>query len=173
MATQPARLPLHTFVRGLRWPVDNDVEVAKVVLVRHRADTLYPMSPRWSASSARGCCKGGVKAYGSAIKRSVSLMILFGSAMFALCYPECSMKVGRRLAETSKLLDARLSRMDVGVAVELYPRDSGRRQEGAEGREQQRLSLGMFAVARPVPTRSRGGEDQVLDVNADDDERTV
>lgn len=54
-----------------------DVKVAKVVLVRHGVDARYAGQKR----SAGGRLSHGVhKSHGSAINRSVSLMILFGSA---------------------------------------------------------------------------------------------
>lgn len=34
--------PLRTFVRGLSWAVNRDIEIPKVILMRHCVDTRHP-----------------------------------------------------------------------------------------------------------------------------------
>lgn len=75
-----------TFVRRLRGTVDLDVKVAEVVLVGDGADAGNPMRGTLSVYNRFRLNAAAVGAYGSAMRRSVSLTIRFGKDM--MCFSE-------------------------------------------------------------------------------------
>lgn len=87
-----------TFVWGLRRPMDLDVEITQVVLVGYGADPRNTVVWTYLISFYTLCTgsvqqalrlidpqEGEVIAYGSATRRSVSLMMRLGRDIFEIC----------------------------------------------------------------------------------------
>lgn len=73
-------LTSRTLVRGRVRAVDGDIKVAKVLLVRNCTDSGHTGNVGQIGSCGLSITELAA-AYGSAIRRSVSLMILLGKAM--------------------------------------------------------------------------------------------